>query len=107
MSAETIEVTRHVTEHIEISLEEFVEAVEKIQAGLDDPQWQFRTVRGLVEETGLPDYLVAHVLEDPVVIARKSVLTDREGQGLYTAADRPVTWQERLERFRTVLGRDF
>jgi hypothetical protein len=68
------------------------------------PEFMFRSADGIEEETGIPAVAVEAVLESSP-IARKSVLTDREGRTLYASIDQPKTFRERAEIIRLVLAR--
>jgi hypothetical protein len=75
-----------------------------IEAAVDDPRWEFRTVEGIAEDLGLPADEVARTLDQHPEIARKSVLTDRSGRELYAAPTRRPTLRERLEQLRWILA---
>lgn len=76
---------------------------EDLQAAVEDPHWDFRTVDGIAQDLGLPPSEVAEMLVDHAEIVRRSILTDRQGEPLYTARGRRPTVRERIERFRSVL----
>lgn len=88
----------------EVSLERTGEAVETVGAALGNPDWYFRTVEGLERETGLPVETIVTILESHPDVARKSVMTNRQGRDLYTKADRRPTVRERLEQVRWILA---
>jgi hypothetical protein len=75
-----------------------------IAVALNDPRWQFRTVAGLARQCGVPVDDVEQILKGQPGLARKSVMTDRAGCRLYTAAERRIGQRERLEQIRWILA---
>ena len=77
----------------------------RVSAALADARWSFRTVQGIATELELPVARVEQVVEERPDLARKSVMTDREGHELYTAPGRSFTPRERVEQLRWLLAR--
>lgn len=77
--------------------------LETLKDALADTRWDFRTADGLATDLDAAPDTVVQALDEHPEIARKSVLTDRDGRGLYTDRNRPLTLRERIERFRSVL----
>lgn len=80
----------HETAAHDISAHDGCEAVER---ALSDSRWDFRTVKGIAEETGLAADTVKHLLEEHQ-LARTP--WGRMEDNRYTARDRPVSLRERL-----------
>lgn len=78
-------------------------SLEQLQEVLEDPRWEFRTLEGIAQDLALQPEDVAEILADHPEMVRQSILTDHEGQDLYTARSRRPTVRERIERFRSVL----
>lgn len=72
-------------------------------AAINNEEWDFWTVEGLAKELRLAPNLARDLLVSSPDVARRTVLTDREGRELYAARDRGPTLRERIERFRSVL----
>ncbi len=89
--------------HPEPTLDERL--VELLNAVLWDLRWDFRTVDGIARELNLDRATVQELLDRHTEVARRSVMNDKEGRSLYTAAGRPPTLRERLERVRWLLAR--
>ena len=79
--------------------------VSALEAAIEDPRWEFRSVEGLAGELGVSTEAVEQMLHGHPEIARKSALTDKQGRHLYAPRDRSPTIRERLERARWVLAR--
>lgn len=76
-----------------------------IGSALADERWPFRTADGLAAELHVSADLVRRLLEYHPDLARRSVMNDRRGRNLYTAAQRTPGVRERLEEFRWLLAR--
>lgn len=74
-----------------------------LRAAVENPQWDYRTIDGLAEELAIPPSDVASMLADHPEVVRKSVLTDRRGEPLFTARSRRPSLRERIQRFRLAL----
>lgn len=70
---------------------------------LEDSRWDFRSAEGLAEDLRLSVDITRDLLETSPDVARRTVMKDRLGRGLYTARRRPPTMRERIQRFRSVL----
>jgi len=77
--------------------------LEILERTLEDDRWDFWTAEGLAADLHVPPEAVLQAFRAHPEIVRKSVLTDRNGRELFTASSRPLTWRERIERFRSVL----
>jgi hypothetical protein len=55
---------------------------------LASPQWDFRTIDGLVEETGLSPKRVRAIIGKYPSLIRRSLVPDREGRDLYTLSSK-------------------
>jgi len=64
------------------------ELEEKILAALRDTRWDYRTVEGIANETGLSQDFVRQFLESRKDIVWKSPIPDKQGHDLYTLHDR-------------------
>ncbi len=62
------------------------EDVEKVLGALGNDKWDFRTVVGLVNETGLPPDAVQTVLDQSEAV-RRSAVPGPAGQDLYTLSE--------------------
>lgn len=77
--------------------------LETLESALADNRWDFRTAEGLAADLDVAPEAVLQAFQEHPEIVRRSVLTDQAGRELYTAQNRPLTWRERIERFRSVL----
>jgi len=64
----------------------------KVQAALDDREWDFRTVDGIARETGLASESVARLLREHRSELRQILL--RDGRIGYTLKSRPRTFRQ-------------
>jgi hypothetical protein len=76
--------------------------VARVREALNDEQWDFRTVPGLVNSTGLPEEAVRAALETPGIARRP---WRRCATELFTSADRPVSVRERLSLLDTFIAK--
>lgn len=76
-----------------------------IGSAMADERWPFRTADGLAAELRVSADLIRRLLEVHPDLARRSVMNDRRGRELYTAAQRTRGVRERLEEFRWLLAR--
>lgn len=74
-----------------------------LEAAINNEEWDFWTVEGLAKELRLAPNRTRDLLLSSPDVARRTVLTDRQGRELYAARDRGPTLRERIERFRSVL----
>ena len=58
-----------------------------VRSALSDPRWDFRTVRGIVKDTGLSEGLVRQLLDEHRSEVRQTVSRDR--RRVYTLNSRP------------------
>ena len=63
-----------------------------VRSALSDPRWDFRTVRGIARDTGLPEGLVRQLLDEHRSEVRQTVSRDR--QPVYTVKSRPRKMRE-------------
>lgn len=68
---------------------------------LSDPQWDFRTIRGISTATGLTSHDVESILHKYPDLIRRSLVRDEEGNELFTLASRPPGPQEIVSQFRS------
>ena len=68
----------------------------KVFEALEDPQWDFRTVPGIARETGLAPKQVATIIAQHRELTREAALPDRDGQPLFTLAERKPSWREHV-----------
>jgi hypothetical protein len=61
-----------------------------------DPKWELRSVRGIVNDTGIPPKLVETSIARLGANVRVSRVKDDAGEALYSAASRRASWRERL-----------
>lgn len=54
-----------------------------VENALEDPSWDWRTIKGVADDTGLPEEKVRELLESSRSVLRSSV-PDKEGRSLYT-----------------------
>jgi hypothetical protein len=63
---------------------------------LDESRADFRTVDGIVDETGIARDIVEEVLSKSPDAVRVSLASGPHGKLLYTRRDKPVTFRERV-----------
>jgi hypothetical protein len=71
-----------------------------VMKALEDPEWDWRTVAGVAEETGLPEGKVRELLESSTSVIRSSV-PDNEGRSLYTTREHYKARRSFLDSLRT------
>ena len=83
----------------EDELRKCLEAALVIKA-LEDPNWDWRTVEGVAESTGLSEERVQEVLESSAAVIRSSV-PDERGRPLYTTRKHYKNRRSFLDSLRT------
>lgn len=73
----------------------------KLFKALADPTWDFRTIPGLSESTGIPEPEVATILTKYPDLVRKSPIPDRRGRPLFTLRERRPKAQEIFAEIRS------
>ncbi len=73
----------------------------KVFKALADPSWDFRTIRGISESTGIPEPEVASILAKYQEFVRESRIPDRSGRQLFTLRSRRPKAQELLAEIRS------
>ena len=68
---------------------------------LADPAWDFRTVRGISESTGIAESEVAQVLRKYPDLVRRSPIPNRQGRELFTLRSRRPKPQEVIAEIRS------
>ena len=76
-----------------------------VRAALANPQWDFRTIAGIVKETGLSEYEVCRELEEHRPEIRQTLSRDR--QPLFTLKSRPRKLRETLADLRLFASKSF
>ncbi len=73
-----------------------------VYKALSDEKWDFRTVDGICKETGLPPLDVTGALKklENLGFARKSLVSDRNGNEIYTLGRKPRSRSERFAELR-------
>jgi hypothetical protein len=66
----------------------------KVFEALSDPRWDFRTIRGISEAVGLLSDQVESILHRYPDLVRRSLVSDEQGNELYTLASRRPGPQE-------------
>jgi hypothetical protein len=79
------------------------EVVDRVRRALSDPQWDFRTISGIVRDTHLSRQQVERVLADHQELFRESHLT-RNGAPLYTLREKPESLRERYAELRDFIA---
>ena len=79
------------------------EVVDRVRQALSDPQWDFRTIDGIVRDTKLSREQVGHVLAEHQDLFRRSHLT-REGEPLYALREKPESLRERYAELRDFIA---
>ncbi len=77
----------------------------KLFEALSDPQWDFRTIEGLAQSTGLPETQIRQLLEKYRAFVRQSPVLDRRGRELYTLAARGSSLREWLSTTRAFISK--
>ena len=75
----------------------------KVFEALEDPQWDFRTVEGMVRTTGLSEEAVQNVIEKFSELVRQSKVPDRKGRDLFTLARKGETVGEVVNTLRSIV----
>jgi hypothetical protein len=77
----------------------------RVFEALADPTWDFRTIEGLAQSTGLPESRVEEVLQKYRSFVRQSPVLDRRGRPLFTLSSKGATLQEWLSSLRAFLSK--
>ena len=88
----------------EIAMNEHPDDWTKVQAALDNPAWDFRTVDGIARETSLPREAVLQVLREHGAVVRQTVSRDKRSRGwriVFTLKSRPRKFREFFADFLT------
>ena len=94
----------HLTEEeLRKSLEDAITKVNKslVLRALEDPEWDWRTVQGVVRDTGLTEELITAILEASPDEVIRSRVPDARGRALYTTRRHYTSRRGFLDRFRT------
>ena len=73
---------------------------EQIIKALENPEWEWRTVKGVADETGLPPDEIVEILEGSPAEIIRSEVPDARGRALYTTRRHYTRTQSILNRFR-------
>ena len=73
----------------------------RVFEALSDPQWDFRTVRGISKATALSEAEVNAILQKYPDLVRRSLVRDEDGSELFTLASRTPGPQEIVSQFRS------
>ena len=84
-----------------------LEAWPRIQAALEDPRWNFRTVEGISRDTGLNAACISDLLEEHQPEVRRAVSRDRKGRVLYTIKPWPVSIREVIADLHAFASKSF
>ena len=76
-----------------------------VRAALANPQWDFRTIAGIVKETGLSEDEVCRELEEHRFEIRQTLSRDR--QPIFTLKSRPRKLRETLADLRLFASKSF
>jgi hypothetical protein len=79
-------------------------AVDRVLAAVSDARWDFRTLRGIADASGLRDFEVQSVLQSHPELFRRSLVPDRKGHSLYTLRSKPIKFRERLAAVGKILA---
>ena len=77
----------------------------KVFEALADPKWDFRTIDGLGQSTGLTDDRIAQILLRHRSLIRQSPVLDRRGRALYTLSSKGATFRELLTNARAFISK--
>jgi CheY-like chemotaxis protein len=79
------------------------DATQRVLKALEDSRWDFRTIPGISEETGLSDAVVRMILEKHPEQVRKSEVPSLKGNELFTLRSKPIKFRERIAVARMYL----
>ena len=77
----------------------------RVHTALEDPEWDFRTVTGIVKDTGLDRECVERVLDTHRPEIRQTL--SRDGQIIYTLRSRPKKMREIFADIRLFASKSF
>jgi hypothetical protein len=83
------------------------ESEQKVFQALAHPDWDFRTVEGIVRETSLPEPLVWQVIEKHLGtgLIRESLSLGQTGQRLFTLGKNRIRNQEAMRFLRQFMAK--
>jgi hypothetical protein len=73
----------------------------KVFKALADPSWDFRTIHGISESTGIPEPEIVNTLARYPELVRKSPIPDRKGRQLFTLRSRRPKAKELFAEIRS------
>ena len=91
---------------LKLDAAEFGNAANSAKAVLEslaNPEWDFRTVEGISQETKLTPEEVDGILRTYPQLVRTSHVRDRQGRPLYTLRNRPSPLTETLAFIRSII----
>jgi hypothetical protein len=77
----------------------------RVFEALADPTWDFRTIDGLAESTGVPKKRIEEILPKYRALVRQALVLDRLGRELYTLSSRASTFRELLTNARAFISK--
>lgn len=77
----------------------------KVFKALANPEWDFRTVRGLINETGLSPTEIHKIFSSYPQLVRKSLVPSREGRDIYALHSRGNAVKETLNVVRAFMSK--
>jgi hypothetical protein len=78
---------------------------DKVRQALEDSRWDFRTVEGMIEDTGLPSERIEEALRRHGAEVRVSNVPDSKGRILYTLASKRMGLRELLANTQAFIAK--
>lgn len=78
----------------------------RVFEALADPTWDFRTIDGLTESTGVPKKRIEEILPKYRALVRQALVLDRLSRELYTLSSRGPTFRELLSTARAFISKN-
>jgi hypothetical protein len=86
---------------------EIDERWERVEKALENPSWDFRTIDGLAEDTGLRPEEIRWLINRHSDRVRVSNVPDTQGRVLYILASKPISARELLATVRAFAAKSF
>ncbi len=72
----------------------------RVVRALNDPRWEYRTLKGIASQSGLPQARVQELLKSNQGQVRKSVISSKAGEDLYTLRSKKGVLADYWNAFR-------
>ena len=90
-----------------LAINERVEEWNRVKRALLDPKWDFRTIDGIADETGIKRQTISELLEEHQKEIIVAPLKDKNRRVLYTSKEHRGSWRRTWWLIRAAISRHF